>query len=73
MNQNISQQVTEPFIKLDQFLKWQGIVQTGGEAKLRIKDGEVTVNGEVETRRGRKLVEGDRVTIEEMTYQVELL
>ena len=73
MNQNISQQVTEPFIKLDQFLKWQGIVQTGGEAKLRIKDGEVAVNGEVETRRGRKLVEGDRVTIEEMTYQVELL
>ncbi len=72
MNQNISQQVTEPFIKLDQFLKWQGIVQTGGEAKLRIKDGEIAVNGEVETRRGRKLVEGDRVTIEHTTYEVEL-
>ena len=72
MNQSINKQVTEPFIKLDQFLKWQGIVQTGGEAKLRIKDGEIAVNGEVETRRGRKLVEGDRVTIEHTTYEVEL-
>lgn len=72
MTQRVNNQVTEPFIKLDQFLKWQGIVQTGGEAKLRIKDGEVAVNGEVETRRGRKLVEGDRVTIEDITYEVEL-
>ena len=71
-NNNANKQVTEPFIKLDQFLKWQGIVQTGGEAKLRIKDGEIAVNGEVETRRGRKLVEGDRVTIEHTTYEVEL-
>lgn len=68
----MNKQVTEPFIKLDQFLKWQGIVQTGGEAKLRIKDGEVLVNGEVETRRGRKLIEGDRVKIEDITYEVKL-
>jgi ribosome-associated protein len=50
-------------IKLDQFLKWVGVVQTGGEAKLLIQDGRVKVNGAVETRRGRKLVEGDRVTV----------
>ncbi|NJO39684.1 MAG: RNA-binding S4 domain-containing protein [Cyanobacteria bacterium CRU_2_1] len=48
-------------IKLDQFLKWVGVVQTGGEAKLLIQSGEVKVNGKVETQRGRKLVEGDRV------------
>ena len=68
----MNNQVTQPFIKLDQFLKWQGIVQTGGEAKLRIKDGQVLVNGEVETRRGRKLIEGDRVNVEGITYEVKL-
>ena len=68
----MSDRVTQPFIKLDQFLKWQGIVQTGGEAKLRIKNGEVLVNGEVETRRGKKLIEGDRVKIEGITYEVKL-
>lgn len=50
-------------IKLDQFLKWAGIAQTGGEAKLLIQSGEVAVNGTIETRRGRKLVKGDRVTV----------
>ena len=68
----MSDRVTQPFIKLDQFLKWQGIVQTGGEAKLRIKDGEVLVNGEVETRRGKKLIKGDRVKIEGKIYEVKL-
>jgi ribosome-associated protein len=48
-------------MKLDQFLKYQGIVTTGGQAKLLIQDGLVTVNGQPETRRGRKLVVGDRV------------
>ncbi|HEY9826857.1 MAG TPA: RNA-binding S4 domain-containing protein [Stenomitos sp.] len=48
-------------MKLDQYLKFQGVVATGGQAKLLIQDGLVNVNGQVETRRGRKLVEGDRV------------
>ena len=48
-------------IKLDQFLKWRGLVATGGEAKILILDGQVSVNGEVETRRGRKLSAGDLV------------
>lgn len=60
------------YIKLDQFLKWQGIAQTGGEAKIIIKQGMVEVNGQEEIRRGRKLVTGDRVTIAEKTYRVEL-
>ena len=42
-------------IKLEQFLKWAGVVQTGGEAKLLIQDGYVYVNGEEELRRGRQL------------------
>jgi ribosome-associated protein len=65
-------QITEPFIELDRFLKWQNIVQTGGEAKIRIKEGEVIVNGTIETRRGKKLRDGDRVTIANRTYTVNL-
>ena len=62
----------QSYIKLDQFLKWQGIAQTGGEAKIIIKQGMVEVNGESEVRRGRKLVTGDRVTVAGTTHRVEL-
>ena len=48
-------------MKLDQFLKWQNMVSTGGEAKIIIKSGSVKVNGQIETRRGRKLSKGDKV------------
>mgnify|MGYP001166246887 CR=1 FL=1 len=48
-------------MKLDQFLKWQNLVSSGGEAKILIKSGAVKVNGEVETKRGRKLNRGDKV------------
>lgn len=59
-------------IKLDQFLKFVGVASTGGEAKLMIQDGDVKVNGETETRRGRKLVTGDSVMVQGGTYRVEL-
>ena len=52
----------ENAIRLDQFLKLSQCVQSGGEAKVLIQAGEVSVNGVVETRRRRKLVPGDRVT-----------
>jgi ribosome-associated protein len=55
--------VNDAPIKLDQFLKYHNLVETGGEAKVRIRAGEVRVNGEVETRRGRKLAIGDIVEI----------
>ncbi len=55
-------------MKLDQFLKWQGLVDTGGQAKHLIVSGEVSVNGEEETRRGRKLVQGDRVRLAKKEY-----
>lgn len=51
-------------LKLDQFLKFQGLVATGGEAKLRIQRGDVRVNGLIETRRGRQLGLGDAVQID---------
>ena len=59
-------------IKLDQFLKFAGLVSSGGQAKLLIQAGEIEVNGEVETRRGRKLVEGDRVSFDGQDIRVVL-
>ena len=50
-------------IRLDAFLKLSGLAQTGGHAKLLIQDGEVTVDGAVETRRGRKLRGGESVEV----------
>ncbi len=58
-------------IKLDQFLKFQNLVGSGGEAKAIIQEGMVMVNDEVEIRRGRKLAAGDRVTIDGQTWTVE--
>ncbi|MFZ4641277.1 MAG: RNA-binding S4 domain-containing protein [Nodosilinea sp.] len=55
--------VTLNYIKLDQFLKQVGIAETGGQAKVMIQNGDVRVNGSVETRRGRKLVRGDQVEV----------
>ena len=48
-------------MKLDQFLKWNNLVSSGGEAKHFINAGEVKVNGRIEKRRGRKLTHGDKV------------
>ncbi len=59
-------------IRLDQFLKWQGLVETGGQAKLLIQEGAVLVNGEVETHRSRKLADGDEVTLDDQTVIVDL-
>ncbi len=57
-------------IRLSQFLKLANVVQDGVEAKFRILDGEVMVNGEIETRRGRKLRAGDLVEIQGETFEV---
>lgn len=52
-------------IRLDQLLKWAALVQSGGEAKVLIQNSQVSVNGEVETRRGRQVHVGDTVTVDE--------
>lgn len=58
------------YIKLDQFLKLAQVVQSGGEAKRLIQSGFVMVNDEAETRRGRKLYNGDWVDVEGEKMQV---
>ena len=63
--------ITSEYIKLDSLLKGVNAAGSGGEAKLIITDGLVTVNGEQELRRGRKLYPGDRVGLAGDVYQVE--
>ncbi len=63
----------DEFIKLGQALKAAGFVESGVEAKEVIQDGLVLVNGEVDTRRGRKLYEGDVVSFENQTIEIKKL
>ncbi len=59
-----------PGITLGQALKAANVVGTGGEAKILIQAGEVRINGEVETRRGRRLREGDVVEVGDALLEV---
>ena len=62
--------ITTEFIKLQDLLKFANLVETGGEAKERIQAGEVTVNGEVCTMRGKKIRPGDDVYFAGQHYTV---
>ena len=62
--------ITTEFIKLQDLLKFVNAVYSGGEAKIVIQEGQVLVNGEVCTMRGKKLRDGDTVTYEGRSYQV---
>ena len=61
LRKNMELKLRDEFIKLGQALKAANLVEDGVEAKYVIQDGLVTVNGEVDTRRGRKLYDGDVV------------
>ena len=63
--------IKDDFIKLGQALKLAGLVESGVDAKLVIQDGLVKVNGEVDTRRGKKLVPGDTFEYEGQIVKVE--
>ncbi len=68
MEQNII--ITTEFIKLQDLLKFAGVCDTGGEAKVVIQEGEVQVNGAVCTMRGKKIRPGDRVQLQDITLTV---
>lgn len=59
------------YITLQQFLKLKDIVSSGGEAKYFILENEITVNGETEKRRGRKIYKGDTVTVNGRKYEID--
>ena len=65
-------QLTREPVELFKILKFEGMVGTGGEAKLVIGDGQVTVNGEIETRKRKKIVSGDIIVFGDETIQVQL-
>ena len=59
-------------IELYKILKFEGMTSTGGEAKLLIGDGQVTVNGETETRRRRKMMNGDVIGFRDNQFHLQL-
>lgn len=62
--------ISTEYIKLDQLLKWVNAVENGSHAKMVIKDELVKVNGEIETRRGKKLYSGDIVSFEGEEFKI---
>ena len=62
----------DEYIKLGQALKAAGLVGSGVEAKIVIQDGHVKVNGEIDTRRGKKLVAGDKVEYNGNIIKIEM-
>ncbi|MBP3697507.1 MAG: RNA-binding S4 domain-containing protein [Clostridia bacterium] len=69
--QKITKKIDTDFIRLDAFLKMNDAVQSGGHAKIVIQEGEVRVNGEVCTMRGKKLRKGDTAEFERIIYIVD--
>lgn len=63
-------EINTDFIRLDALLKFASAVESGGEAKLLIQDGQVKVNGETCTQRGKKLYNGDIVLLDGNEYLV---
>ncbi len=63
--------ITTEYIKLEAFLKLANLVGSGGEAKVRIQEGEVSVNGAVCTQRGKKLRPGDCVAFQGREFEVQ--
>ena len=62
--------IQEEYIRLDNLMKFAGMCNSGGRAKYLIQNGEVQVNGEVCTMRGKKIRPGDTVTYQDMTVEV---
>ena len=63
--------ITTEFIKLDQLLKFAGLCDTGGFAKELIQQGQIRVNGEVCTMRGKKIRPGDVIEVDKFRVEVE--
>ena len=63
-------EITTEYIKLDSALKYSGIAENGAHAKEMIFEGSVTVNGEKELRRGRKLYKGDIFKIDDEEFEI---
>lgn len=65
--------ITQEPVELYKILKFEGLVTTGGEAKLLIDNGQVTVNGQIETRRRKKILNGDVIAFGGETLKMQLV
>ncbi|MFT4677746.1 MAG: ribosome-associated protein [Patiriisocius sp.] len=63
-------EIEQAFVELYKVLKFEGVASSGGQAKAMIDDGLVQVNGEVETRKRRKLVVGDTIEFQSDTFKI---
>jgi len=66
-------EITKEPVELYKILKFEGIVASGGEAKAVIDDGQVLVNGEVETRKRKKIVSGDTIEFMDAKFKIVLV
>lgn len=66
-------QLTKMPAELYKILKFEGLIESGGQAKLAISDGHVSVNGEVETRKRRKILDGDTILFNGESFMVEFV
>lgn len=64
--------IQEDFIRLDNLMKYAGLCNSGGRAKYLIQNGEVKLNGEICTMRGKKIRSGDQVEYQNRTVEVEI-
>lgn len=64
-------EIKTEFINLDQFLKFIGVSQTGGQAKQLIMEGMVRVNGDIELKRGKKLRKSDIIEVNGKVYKIK--
>jgi ribosome-associated protein len=64
--------VKPPYIKLGQFLKLVGIIDRGSDAKSFLVSNQILINGDVDTRRGKKLYHGDKVEFNKVVYEVQV-
>ncbi|MDD5795419.1 MAG: RNA-binding S4 domain-containing protein [Oscillospiraceae bacterium] len=63
-------EINEEFIRLDSLLKFSGLAETGGHAKIIVQNGQVKVNGQVCTMRGKKMRKGDKAEYDGCTVEV---
>ncbi|BDZ75175.1 MULTISPECIES: RNA-binding S4 domain-containing protein [Methylophaga] len=70
MSQTIEVELTSSPVELYKVLKFEGIAASGAEAKLFIEQGLVSVNGELETRKRRKIIPGDEIDFEDITLVI---
>ncbi len=66
-------EITREPVELYKILKFEGLVTTGGEAKLLIGDGQVSLNGSIETQRRKKIMNGDVIEFRGEQYQMQLV